>query len=292
MSQPSLATLLIALGFCVACATQATTRGPQLPTTSASRAEAPNPTANESPAPEVATQPDYDAILVDPTRDQADRVLDVQRSPKELLAFIGAHEGMRVAELGAGGGYTSELLARAVGPTGQVYGQNSQFLLDRFAQKPWSERLAKPVMSKVVREDRPFDSPFGPEVKDLDAVVIVLFYHDTVWQEVDRDRMNRAVLAALKPGGVYVIVDHSARLGTGVADVKTLHRIDEQVVRDDVTRAGFALMEESAFLRRPDDTRDWNAAPSTAGARRGTSDRFALKFQKPGKLATQAPRGM
>ena len=130
------------------------------------------------------------AAVAAPDRSDADRALDAGRFPAETLAFFGIRPGMRVAELGAGGGYTTELLARVVGPTGRVYGQNPKFILERFAEKPWSERLAKPVNARVVRVDREFDDPLPPEARDLDAVLIVLFYHDTVWLEADRARMN------------------------------------------------------------------------------------------------------
>lgn len=250
--------------------------GPAAAASAAAPNEAASPAA-ESPA-DVAT---YRAIVGAPDRDDADKKLDEGRHPAELLAFIGVKPGWRVAELGAGGGYTSELLARAVGPSGVVYGQNTPAILQRFAEKPWSERLAKPVMKNVVRADREFDDPLPKEAHDLDAVVIVLFYHDTVWQKVDRDKMNHAILAALKPGGEYVIVDHSARAGSGIADTQTLHRIDEPVVKDEVTRAGFKLVSEADFLRNPQDPRDWSTSPRVAGERRGTSDRFVLKFVKP-----------
>jgi len=213
-------------------------------------------------------------------RTKEDRALDAGRHPAELLAFAGIAPGMRVAELGAGGGYTTELLARAVGPTGVVYAQNSRFILQRFAEKPWSERLAKPVMANVVRVDREFDDPLPPEAHDLDAVLIVLFYHDTVWLEVDRKRMNQAVLAALKPGGEYVIVDHSGRKGSGAKETQTLHRIEQSIVEAEAREVGFALDAEAGFLRNPDDTLDWNASPRAAGERRGTSDRFVLRFVK------------
>jgi predicted methyltransferase len=216
-----------------------------------------------------------------PDRTETDRALDAGRHPRELLAFAGIKPGMRVAELGVGGGYTSELLARAVGPSGKVYAQNSRLILDRFAEKPWSERLAKPVMANVVRLDREFDDPFPPEVHDLDAVLIVLFYHDTVWLGVDRARMNRAVFAALKPGGEYVVVDHSGRKGSGATETSTLHRIEQSVVEDEVTAAGFRLADQAGFLRNPQDPRDWNDSPRAAGDRRGTSDRFVLRFVKP-----------
>ncbi len=221
------------------------------------------------------------AAVAAPDRDPADRALDAGRRPVETLAFFGVAPGMRMAELGAGGGYTTELLARTVGAKGSVYGQNSPFILSRFAAKPWAERLAKPVMRNVVPLEREFDDPFTADAHELDAVLIVLFYHDTVWLGVDRDRMNRAVFAALRPGGVYGVVDHAARAGAGVSEVQTLHRIEESVVRREVEAAGFRLDATAGFLRNPDDPRDWNASPRAAAERRGTSDRFVLRFVKP-----------
>jgi len=221
------------------------------------------------------------AVVTAPDRSDTDRALDAGRHPAEMLAFFEVSPGMRVAELGAGGGYTTELLARTVGPNGSVYAQNNKFILERFAEKPWSERLAKPVMKNVVRVDREFDDPLPPDAHDLDAVFIVLFYHDTVWMKTDRAKMNRAVFQALKPGGTYAVIDHSARAGAGLADVETLHRIDEQRLRAEIEQAGFQFAGEADFLRNPGDARDWNDSPRAAGDRRGTSDRFVLKFVKP-----------
>ncbi len=232
-------------------------------------------------APSGSSLARYEAIVAAADRSEADRALDAGRHPAELLQFIGVQPGMKVADFCAAGGYTTELLARAVGARGVVYGQNVEFVLKRFAEKPWSERLQKPVMKNVVRVDRELFDPLPPEAENLDAIVFVLFYHDSVWQGVDRDAMNRAAFAALAPGGRYVIVDHSAREGTGLADVKELHRIEESTLRREVERAGFELAAEADFLRNPEDSRDWNAAPSAAGDRRGQSDRFVLSFVKP-----------
>jgi predicted methyltransferase len=240
------------------------------------------PAAAVAPPAAAPVPPAIRALLDAPDRTDDDRKLDAGRHPGEMLAFFGIAPGMKVAELMAGGGYTSEILARAVGPTGVVYGQNNKFILDRFAEKPWSARLARPVMKGVVRVDRELEDPLPPEAKNLDAVFMVLFYHDTVWQKTDRDRMNRAVFQALKPGGVFAVIDHSGRPGTGAGETQTLHRIEEKVVREDLERAGFKLGGEAAFLRNPADTRDWNDSPREAGDRRGTSDRFVLRFVKPG----------
>jgi len=221
------------------------------------------------------------AVVSASDRAAADRQLDAGRQPGKMLAFFGIKQKARVAELGAGSGYTAELLARAVGPSGKVYGENSRFILDRFAEKPWSARLKKSVMANAVRLDRPFDDPFPKEVGELDAVLIVLFYHDTYWQGIDRAKMNRAVFRALKSKGIYGIVDHSAKPGAGSSQVKTLHRIEENLVRQEIEAAGFRLVASADFLRNASDQRDWNAAPRASGGRRGTSDRFVLKFIKP-----------
>ena len=221
------------------------------------------------------------AVLDAADRSADDRALDAGRHPGETLTFFGIAPGMKVAELAAGGGYTAELLARTVGPTGAVYGQNSKFILDRFAEKPWSERLGKPIMKNVVRVDRELDDPLPPEAASLDAVMMILFYHDTVWMKTDRAKMNSLIFKALKSGGVYAIIDHSGRPGTGTTETETLHRIEEKVLREEVEKAGFKLEAEASFLRNPADTRDWNASPRSAAERRGTSDRFVLKFVKP-----------
>jgi predicted methyltransferase len=222
------------------------------------------------------------ALVASPDRTEADRALDAGRHPAEFLAFLDLRPGMRVAELGAGAGYTTELLARAVSPGGVVYAQNNQVLLG-FARDAWTARLARPALAGVVRVDRELESPLPPDAVGLDAVVMNVFYHDTVWLKTDRAAMNRAVFASLRPGGAFVVVDSSARTGTGSADAQTLHRIDEALVRQEVQAAGFRLSAEAPFLRNPDDARDWNSSPrATAEAgRRGTSDRFVLKFVRP-----------
>jgi predicted methyltransferase len=231
---------------------------------------------------EVVTVASPRAVAVVQASDRldADRKLDAGRHPAELLTFLGLGPGARVGELVAGAGYTAELLARAVAPGGVVYAENPRFVLET-AQGAWSERLARPAARTIVRVDLELENPFPPEATNLDLVIVNLVYHDTVWLGVDRSRMNRAVFAALRPGGLYAVVDHSARPGTGLADVKTLHRIDEKSVRAEVESAGFAFLKESSFLRNPSDPRDWNDSPAAAGDRRGTSDRFALLFSRP-----------
>jgi predicted methyltransferase len=239
----------------------------------------PPPPVAAAPAP-APLPPEVDKVLSAADRTDEDRGLDAGRHAGELLGFLALSPGSRVAELGAGGGYTTELLERTVGPKGKVWGQNSAGLL-KFVGKSWGERLRRPAMKGVVRVDREFEAPLPPDARDLDAVVVVLLYHDTVWAGVDRDRMNKAVFGALKGGGQYVVVDHSAAEGHGTSDAKTLHRIEEKVVAEEIERAGFQRAAEAEFLRNPADARDWNTAPFAAAERRGTSDRFVLKFVKP-----------
>jgi len=223
------------------------------------------------------------AVVEAPDRMPEDRALDGGRKPVETLEFLRLKPGMKVAELGAGAGYTTELLARSVAPDGVVYAQNPDLFIQRFLKTRWPDRLARPAMKNVVRVDREFDDPLPPEAKGLDLVVINVIYHDTTYLEVDRGKMNRAVFDALKPGGVYVVVDSSAKPGTGTSDSKTLHRIDEQTVRAEVEQAGFRLDGQGDFLRNPQDARDWDSSPGAAAqaGRRGQSDRFALRFVKP-----------
>jgi predicted methyltransferase len=136
-------------------------------------------------------------------------------------------------------------------------------------------------MKNVVGVELPVDGPFPPEAKNLDAVIMVLNYHDTVnMKGTDRAKMNKAAYDALKKGGVYAIIDHSATAGSGTKDTDTLHRIDEDVVKKEVAAAGFKLAGESDVLRNAADKRDWNSSPKAAAEKRGTSDRFVLKFVK------------
>ena len=218
--------------------------------------------------------------LAAPDRPAEDKALDAGRKPEELLTFIGVGRGMKVAEIFAGGGYMAELLARVVGPEGAVWAQNTPEILQQFAEKPWSERLARLKMAWLVRVDRPLNDPLPPEAKDLDMVVMHLVYHDTVAAGVDRAAMNSGVWKALRPGGMFAIIDHAAKDGTGPDAAKELHRIDAKFVQTEVERAGFMLDRTSTLLENKADTRDWNASPPAAGDKRGTSDRFVMVFRK------------
>ena len=145
--------------------------------------------------------PDYGAIVSSPDRSEADRTNDTRRKVLEMMQYIDVRPGMTVADLDAAAGYTTELLARAVGPTGKVYAQNTRNAVENMIKGRFEERMKKPVMKNVVHVIRPFDDPLPPEVRDLDLVTFNFGYHDTVYEGVDRARMNRAVFNALKSGG-------------------------------------------------------------------------------------------
>ena len=216
-------------------------------------------------------------------RPATDKNLDAGRQPEQMLAFFGIQPGMKVADLWAGTGYTTELLSRTVGTSGMVYSQNPPFPPEfQMIAQAWTDRLKNPTLKNVTAVSKPFDAadflPAPPG--SLDVVVINMNYHDLVLRNIDRAKVNAAVSQALKSGGAYAIVDHSAKDGSGVKDIE-LHRIDEQFLINEVQKAGFTLVARSGALRHPTDDRTWSTSPRVAGERRGTSDRFMLLFKKP-----------
>ena len=233
----------------------------------ASLANGADPTAAPLSAQQLA------AIVANPERSDADRTNDRRRKPEQMLAFIGVRPGMVALDIVAGGGYTSELVARAVGPTGRVYAQGSSPPRPALAA-----RVAASQPGNIVAVERPFDDPVPPELANggLDLATLMFNYHDLAAAGVDRERMNRAVFAALKPGAIYVIADHSAPPGSDASSGKTLHRIDEKLVRAEVERAGFRLAAEGDFLRNPADPRDRETPDPPM-----PKDEFVLKFVKP-----------
>jgi predicted methyltransferase len=214
-----------------------------------------------------------DAIVASPDRSDADRRNDGRRKPAEMLAFIDVRPGMTALDVIAGGGYTSELLARAVGPSGRVYSQTS-----RGPSPTLAERIKKPAGANIVAVVQPFDSPAPAAVAagGADLVTLMFNYHDLGAMGVDRARMNAAIFAALKPGGAYVVADHAGRPGTGISESATLHRVEESLVRREVEAAGFRLAAEGMFLRNPADPRD-REEPEPAQPK----DEFVLRFVKP-----------
>jgi predicted methyltransferase len=211
----------------------------------------------------------YRAMLASPLRLDRDRTIDERRHAAELLRFAEVRPGMRVLDVASGGGYTSQLVAIAVGPSGKVYAQTPK------AGASLNERLAAHPQANLIVAARPFDDPVPPEAAPLDLATLILNYHDISYLPVDRDAMNRRIFAALKPGGHYVIVDHSALPNTGITAGKTLHRIEEAFVVAEVRKAGFVLEREGEFMRNPSDNRAETSEPPKQ------TDKFALRFVKP-----------
>jgi predicted methyltransferase len=223
-----------------------------------------------------AKAPDYEAIVASEDRSEGDRKADQRRQPAKLLAFTGVRGGMKVLDMEANAGYSTELLARAVGPTGAVYAQDTAAIIERFVKDKFDIRAQKPVMKNVVHVIRDFGDPIPPELGGLDLITFFFAYHDVTYMEVDRATMNRKMFEALKPGGFLVIADHSARPGDGTSVGKTLHRIEESTVRQEIEAAGFKFVAAADFLRNPEDPRD------TAVFRPAIPvDEFVLKYQKP-----------
>ena len=219
--------------------------------------------------------PDYQAIVAAGDRTDADRQTDQRRDPVKMLAFTGVRAGMKVLDMEAGGGYSTELLARSVGPAGVVYAQDSAEVMVRIKDR-FDIRAQRPAMKNVVRVVRNFDDPIPPDVSGLDLITFLFAYHDVTYMQVDRAQMNRKMFAALKPGGMLVIADHSARPGDGINVAKTLHRIEESSLRQEIEAAGFKLVAEGDFLRHTEDPRD---APVFRP--QVPTDEFLLKYQKP-----------
>ena len=235
------------------------------------------------------------AIVGSPDRTAADRINDIRRKPADMLAFIGVRPGMVALDVSAGRGYTTELIARAVGPRARSTDRTPRAIRPALRRpsprarpcRPASasppaptlaERARNPNLSHIVPVVRRFEDPAPPEVADgaLDLVTLMFNYHDLGHMSVDRAKMNRAIFQALKPGGIYVIADHSGRPGTGISEAGTLHRVEEAFVRQEVEAAGFRMAAQGNFLRNPADPRDRNT-PVPAMPK----DEFVLKFVKP-----------
>ena len=216
----------------------------------------------------AAGSADYQAVLTNTERPDAERKLDPVRKPQEVMAFYGVKRGDKVADLFAARGYYTAILSQLVGPEGVVYAANG-------APRPeLHERVKHPSMVNVRVIDGPFDTVALPQDGSLDFVFIHLDYHELAADT--RAAMNRRVFAALKRGGSYGVVDHSAAVGRGDQDAKTFHRIEKALVIKDATAAGFRLAEEGNMLARADDSRDFSVTKL-----RDRSDRFVLKFVKP-----------
>lgn len=219
-----------------------------------------------------------EAAVASTSRPEEDRQRDALRKPAEVLSFFGIEQGMTVIDFAAGKGYYTHILSKAAGPNGKVIAQNAPFVVERFVKDKLQKRIEDAGLENVLEIVSEFDDPQLPG--QADAVLMVLFYHDTYWQNVDRPKMNKALFDALKPGGIFGLIDHSAEAGSGDRDVKTLHRVDQALVKKELLAAGFEFVGESDLLKHPEDSRDWpffKDIPNT----RDRTDRFIFLFRKP-----------
>src|SRR5882762_3389035 len=171
-------------------------------------------------------------VIESSIRTDQDRRMDAARHPAEFLPFTQVKPGMRVLDVSAGAGYTSQVLALAVGPTGTVWAQREQ------PGAALTKRLNDHPQNNLVVVIRPFEDPVPDQAPKLDLITLILNYHDITYLPVDRAKMNQRLFAALKPGGYFVVIDHSAKTGADIGVGKTLHRIDEAVVVAEVRKAG------------------------------------------------------
>jgi predicted methyltransferase len=223
------------------------------------------------------------AAVADSSRPDADKQRDANRKPAETLVFLGVKPGEKIGELIPGGGYFTRLFSKAVGGKGHVFA----LVPERPANAPpdMPDLAAKvkaiaadPNYSNVSVVVAPLGTLAAPEPVDL--VFTAQNYHDLHNFPVDVVAFNKVIFDSLKPGGLYVVLDHSAEAGSAVRDTKTLHRIDADVVKKEVTAAGFEFVGGSDILVNSSDPR--TAVVFDPGIR-GKTDQFILKFRKPKK---------
>jgi len=226
--------------------------------------------------------PDYvTAAIDDSARPDADKKLDPERLPADMLVFAGIKPGMKVMDLIPGNGYFTRLFAKAVGKDGFVYSYEPAEFDAFYKGKPPPIKAVAAGYSNVSVIDAPINSLVAPEM--LDVVWTSQNYHDlhdSFAKPADLAIINKQIFAALKPGGLYIILDHAAAAGSGLRDTETLHRIDEAAVKQEVLAAGFKLVGESKVLRNPKDPHDKLVFDPSI---RHHTDQFILKFMKPSK---------
>jgi predicted methyltransferase len=219
------------------------------------------------------------AAVSDKGRPAADTARDENRKPAEVVAFAGIKAGDKVADINPGGGYFTRVFSKVVGPNGKVYGVVAASTL---ATRPEAGDGMKALQAdaqygNIVFHASDYDKLAMPEA--LDVAWTSLNYHDFKNRgEGFTDAMNKAIFAALKPGGTYIVIDHAAEKGSGGRDTKALHRVDPELVKAEVLAAGFRLESESNLLASPADDHKIGV---TDGNIRGKTDQFIFKFKKP-----------
>ena len=225
---------------------------------------------------------DIAAAISDSARPATQVARDPYRKPAEVLAFAGLKYGDRIGDFMPGGGYFTRIFSRVVGPNGRVY---AFIPVEEMANCAAEETLgaheaaADPHYSNIALNVAPVDDYAAPE--PLDMVWTAQNYHDLYDKfmgPADIARVNAHIYAALKPGGVFLVIDHAAQKGSGARDTATLHRIDPAVIIKAVEAAGFRLEAESDVLRNPADDHHLRVFDP---AIRGRTDQVVLKFRKP-----------
>jgi len=224
--------------------------------------------------------PAIDAAIADTTRPAADRDRDAERKPAEMLAFAGVKPGLVVVDIMPGSGYFTRLFSDVVGPTGKVVAYEPDEVLAKFtkALDGANAVAAEPNHKNVETKHDPALAPGPANVADV--VWTSQNSHDLHnIAGLDLVAVNKVIYGIVRPGGVYVVLDHSAPAGSGAADTSTLHRIDEATVRQEVEAAGFVFDGESKALANPADPRTSKVFDPSI---RGHTDQFVLRFRKPG----------
>ena len=201
---------------------------------------------------------------------------DSFRKPAEVLTFFQIESGDKVGELNAGRGYVSGVVAEAVGTDGLVYAHISPLSVERWKGDPIEKRLKRFPQTNLHSVIGEMESPNFP-VK-LDKILIIMTYHDSVWTNVNREKMNQSIFNALSNGGIYGILDHNAKSGRGIDDCHSIHRIEKEFVVNEVLKAGFDLEEESNLLENPEDNLTDMVFEKHI---RDRTSRFLLRFKKP-----------
>ena len=234
--------------------------------------------------PRVASADRYSDAVAHEGRPAGDVKRDQIDHPAEVLRLSGIHPSMVVADFLAGDGYYSELLSYLVGPHGKVYLLNND-AYEKWSDNQWQGRIGR--LPNVVHQTITVEH-LGLPAHSLDAIILIKVYHDLYWhpdngpwpRDIDPDAVLTEIARVVKPGGILLLVDHSAQPGTGSRDAGTIHRIDEQYARSDFEKHGFQLIRTSDVLRRPDDPRD---LITYKGEMVGKTDRFVVVFRKRGK---------
>lgn len=244
-------------------------------------ASAPGASWADNPAPPAAyvmpsNTPAYIRQAVEsPDRSAEQKARDVNRKPAELLTLSGVKPNDRVIEFASFGQYFTTLLSAIVGPKGMVYMYDLPYTEKRAGEASRAFVAAHPNSHYELIDYNKLELP-----QNIDVVFNVLYYHDLSLNDIDIANLNARIFKALKPGGIFFVVDHNAAPGTGRRDTKALHRIDPEVIKQEVTAAGFELVEESKLLAHPED--DHTKMVFTTGLR-GLTDQTVFKFRKPTK---------